>query len=283
MDVPVRSGVQANETHGTMEAGSVLVPAHEHPESIRFEDCFWYTTMNVPGHGVVRGDWTIDDFDQYVGGINVAGKSVVDVGCASGYLSFEAERRGARVTSFDAASMAQLCQVPFLENLYFRNRDLWDEQEESGPGLRRMKNSYWYMHQRLASSCHTAYGDLFRLYRSVDAHDIVIAGAILEHLNDQISAIASMARVAKEAIVIAFTSVLDTDEMIAKPILPLTNPKDDITWWVYSRGLYRRVLNNVGFDIAEIRSSCALHETTGELVNRETIIAKRSRSFSDSP
>jgi O-methyltransferase len=187
--------------------------------------------MNVPGHGLVRGDWTIDDFDQYVGGINVAGKTVLDVGCASGYLSFEAERRGARVTSFDAASMAQLCQVPFLENLYFRNRDLWDAQEERGPGLRRMKNSYWYMHERLASSCSVAYGDLFRLYRSVDAHDIVIAGAILEHLNDQISAIASMARVAKETIIIGFTSVLDTDEMIAQPVTALTNPKDDITWF----------------------------------------------------
>jgi SAM-dependent methyltransferase len=200
----------------------MLISAHEHPEGIRFEDCFWYTTMTVPGHGLVGGHWKIDDFDEYLGGLNVAGKSVLDVGCASGYLSFEAERRGARVTSFDAPSMIQLCQMPFLENLYFRDRDLWDKQEETGPGLRRMKNSYWYMHQRLGSTCQAVYGDIFRLYRSVDAHEIVIAGAVLEHLNDPIGAIASMARVANEAIVIAFTSVLDTDEMIAKPILPLT-------------------------------------------------------------
>jgi SAM-dependent methyltransferase len=234
--------------------------------------------MDIPGHGPVRGCWNLRDFVQYVGGVSLAGKKVLDVGSASGQLSFEAERVGAEVLSFDAASISQMIHLPFAENLYFRDRDAWDKREEWG--LQMLKNSYWYAHKRFNSRCRVVYGDIFRLDRSVpELQDVVIAGAIMEHLNDPVSALGSMARVARETIVIAFTPVLDTDELVAKPILPLTNPSDDITWWMYSRGLYRRILENVGFEIVSITPSTALDEGSGVVDVRQTIIARRRRGL----
>src|ERR1044072_3997628 len=69
----------------------------------RLEDCFFYYAMELPEFGLVPAHWDLRGrFDEYIGGVHVAGKSVIDIGAATGFLSFEAEKRGAaRVLSFD--------------------------------------------------------------------------------------------------------------------------------------------------------------------------------------
>src|SRR5580765_4149381 len=81
------------------------------------DDCFFYHTMELPEFGLVRGQWDLRGrFDDYVGGTSVAGKSVIDVGTATGFLSFESEKRGAsRVVSFDLADARQQLFIPFKD------------------------------------------------------------------------------------------------------------------------------------------------------------------------
>jgi 2-polyprenyl-3-methyl-5-hydroxy-6-metoxy-1,4-benzoquinol methylase len=69
-------------------------------------DCRFYHAMDLPQIGFVQGGWDLRGrFDDYIGGVRLKDRSVLDVGAASGFLSFEAEQRGARsVTSFNAAS-----------------------------------------------------------------------------------------------------------------------------------------------------------------------------------
>ena len=43
---------------------------------------YWYHTMRFPDGSEVKGSWTIDDFDQYIGGYDLKGKTVLDVGTA---------------------------------------------------------------------------------------------------------------------------------------------------------------------------------------------------------
>jgi hypothetical protein len=230
--------------------------------------------MDLPGHGVIEGEWDLN-FDRYIGNVDVAGRTLLDIGCASGYLSFEAERRGALVTSFDMVSVSQIFHLPFACNLNFRDRDEWDRQKECG--LEKLKNSYWYSYHYFKSRNKVVYGDIFRLDRALPGPvEVSIAGAIMEHLNDQIGAIGSIARVTEKTIIIAFTPIIDSDEMIARPLLPLTNPLDDITWWSYSRGLYEQIFRNVGFAITAIRPSCAYHRPSGQLIQRSTLIAART-------
>ncbi len=52
-----------------------------------------------------------------------------------------------------------------------------------------------------------------------------------------------------------------------------SNPTYDFTWWILSRGLYRRVFSNVGFDV-EFVTSVARLVPIGEAA-RPTIIARR--------
>src|SRR3982074_21605 len=84
------------------------------------DDCFFYHTMDLPGFGEVRGQWDLRGrFDEYIGGVKVAGKSVMDGGAATGFLSFEAEKSGAtRVLSFDIGHARQQTFLPFKDKLY---------------------------------------------------------------------------------------------------------------------------------------------------------------------
>jgi 2-polyprenyl-3-methyl-5-hydroxy-6-metoxy-1,4-benzoquinol methylase len=86
------------DTVGMVSSNAPQVPA--------IEDCWFYHVMDLPGLGTVNhfGRWDLRGrFDEYTGFIPVAGRTLVDVGSASGFLTFEAEKRGAVVTSFDVA------------------------------------------------------------------------------------------------------------------------------------------------------------------------------------
>src|SRR4051794_1180563 len=79
--------------------------------------CHFYHAMVLPGVGFVRGNWDLrESFGKYTGEVAFAGKRVLDVGTASGFLSFEAERRGAaEVVSFDSSSPELHDGVPYLD------------------------------------------------------------------------------------------------------------------------------------------------------------------------
>jgi len=238
------------------------------------EDCFFYHTMDLPELGVVHGHWDLRGrFDDYVGGVSVAGKSVLDIGTATGFLSFESEKRGAsKVVSFDLSDARQQTFIPFKDNLYYR--DYEDFMSHHAVGVQKWKNAYWLCHRLLQSRADVFYGDIFRLPKELGQFDVAIVAAVLEHLNDQITAMGSIARVTKETMVIV-TPVLPTEERIARLEPTADNPGYDYTWWRYSVGAYREILKMLGFSIARITESEYHHEYGDRLEMRSTIVAVR--------
>jgi 2-polyprenyl-3-methyl-5-hydroxy-6-metoxy-1,4-benzoquinol methylase len=70
------------------------------------DGCWFYHVMDLPEFGTVNhfGSWDLRGrFDDYVSYATLARKTLLDVGCASGFLTFEAEKRGATVMSFDVS------------------------------------------------------------------------------------------------------------------------------------------------------------------------------------
>ena len=52
--------------------------------------------MEIPGHGLVTGQWDLrGGVDDYLGKVAFAGQRVLEIGPASGFLTFEMEKRGA--------------------------------------------------------------------------------------------------------------------------------------------------------------------------------------------
>ena len=217
----------------------------------RLEDCFFYHAMELPGFGLIPAHWDLRGrFDDYIGGVEIAGKSVLDVGTATGFLSFEAEKRGAsRVVSFDQRDGAEQTFLPFQDKPYYRDHARWAEQYRAE--IERWKNAYWLSHRLLGSKAEVFYGNVYDLPRELGRFDVAIVGSVLEHLSDPITALGSIARLTTERIVVV-TPLLETDEPIARFEGRADNSAADFTWWVYSLGLYREVFGMLGFTIEKV-------------------------------
>ena len=257
---------------GERTKGDLLL---ERPRFVdRLEDCFFYHAMELPGFGLVPAHWDLRGrFDDYVARVDVAGKSVLDVGTATGFLSFEAEKRGAaRVLSFDMSDARQQTFLPFKDKLYYRDPDRW--AEEYGAEIEQWKNAYWLCHRLLDSRAEVYYGNIYDLPTELGQFDIAIVGSVLEHLSDQITALASIARLTKETIVL-ISPLLQTDERIARFESLAGNPDCDFTWWTYSLGVYREVFGMLGFTIAKVSHSKYYYMYGDRLEERSTLVAVR--------
>ena len=244
------------------------------------ESCFFYhvntledgTTTEGPGTWDLRGK-----FEQYIGDYDLQGKSVFDFGTASGFLAFSAEEAGASaVTAFDTASLYEQQRVPHEGAPWFADKLEWVRTDN--PSQVRMQNAFWYMWHEHKSKVSMVYGHADDLYLTTERFDVVIAGAVLEHLSDPISAIGLCARIAREAVILAFTPV-DHEQRgeFMRPFAPFSNSRNAFVWWLLSADLYRTVLNSLGFDIEFVTAFADHLDENGALqhVPRDTIIARR--------
>lgn len=85
-------------------------------------DCFWFHAMDLPEIGTVKGAQDLcETIYEYLGHYDFSGKRCLDIGAASGYLTFEMEWRGA-VDHPDNAwwSMSEACVERMLAILGFK-------------------------------------------------------------------------------------------------------------------------------------------------------------------
>jgi 2-polyprenyl-3-methyl-5-hydroxy-6-metoxy-1,4-benzoquinol methylase len=134
----IRNNMKTSEVSADAEFSLYQEPRAK-PER---EKCFFYHSFDFPDGSEIIGDWDMRGrFDQYVGNLDLAGLRVIDFGTASGFLSFEAEKRGAQVVSFDADSTARYASLPHTPSRYTENREKAIAEDELW--LAAVKNSYW--------------------------------------------------------------------------------------------------------------------------------------------
>jgi SAM-dependent methyltransferase len=209
------------------------------------EECDFYHTLELPISGLHHGQWDLRGrFDDYTLGVPLAGKTVLDVGTASGFLSFEAEKRGATVVGVDALSAAQWERLPFAQSLWFRDRPAWDASHTEY--LDSIKRSYWLAHRELESRACVYYGDAYDLPESLGSYDVVIVGQILVHLRDVIRALTSVSRRCVDTLIIAEGMIL-SDEPTSVLLGRAEVPEQNHSFWFHSVGLYREVLGMLDF------------------------------------
>ncbi len=258
----------------TREGGSKATSRARRPDpsQIQLSDCFFYHSMTFPDGSKVLGDWDLgeESFSDYIGNIDVRGKTLLDVGTATGFIAFQAERRGAKVTAYDLDGPASVRLVPSNSTKYHTDHAAWEKQCDDG--IAWLTNGFWYAHHRMKSNVRAVYCALAELPDRIPEMDIVIAGAFFEHISDPVSAIGFLSRIAKETLVFAFTPVIESDDLFLK-MYPSEHPW---SWFTLSTGLLRHILEKVGFRITKIGSSRQYARFCDQWFVRPTIVAERT-------
>jgi SAM-dependent methyltransferase len=238
------------------------------------EQCYFYHTIDLPGHGTIEGEWDLrDGINDYLGGVNFSGKRVLDVGTANGMICFETERQGGKVTAFDLSKDYAWDLVPYAR---------WKDYAYISHGHRyhieSLNNAYWLCHRCLNSNAKAVYGDVYNIPEQIGEVDIVIYGSILLHLRDPFLALQSGTRLAREAVVV--TEVLRRDRIFQSkepymkflPDPETLEPKD--TWWDLRPEFVVRVINVLGFE--DIRVTYHSQLCKGEEVQLYTVVGRRT-------
>jgi 2-polyprenyl-3-methyl-5-hydroxy-6-metoxy-1,4-benzoquinol methylase len=231
-------------------------------------------TMDLPGIGVVEGQWDLRGrLSDYIAGVPVKNKRALDIGTASGFLSFELERAGAEVVSFDADIAERIAMLPFQNSLYSTNRGEWLRNTNSY--LDSLKNSYWLAHRLYGSSNRVFYGDVYDLPDAIGTFDVVVVGQILVHLRDPITALASIARRCAGTMVIV-EGMIDSEDRFAK-FFARAETGPEWIWWQYSTGMYCELMKIMGFEVLKIVEGQYLckHEYTKGQVALKSLVARR--------
>jgi hypothetical protein len=238
----------------------------------KLEDCFWYHTLDLPSGETMQGHWDLRGrFADYTGNVPFTGKRVLDVGTASGFLSWEAESRGAEVVSFDLDHARRQKLLPFKDSVYCTDRVESERQREMF--FNSLKRSYWYMHHCLNSRTKVFYGDIENLPRELGHFDIVLFGSVLEHLPDHIQAIGSAALLTDMIIITG--PLAESEAPIAQFAGHAGHPEANFSFWRYSLAVYREVFGMLGFRIEAVTRASYPFPFSEQDVEIPTIVARR--------
>ncbi|MGY2052578.1 class I SAM-dependent methyltransferase [Methylobacterium sp. JK268] len=220
----------------------------------RVEDpraCYFTHTIDLPGHGTVEGPWDLrPGLRDYLGHVAVAGKTVLDLGCASGFVSFALEAMGAEVVSLDLPG-GEAWDVP-----------LYPESERAlmgqlmGAHLRQIRNAYWFSHARLGSRARLALGTATAIPDAVGPVDIAFLGMVLGFLRDPLAGLRGALRLTRETVIVTealpkryrFLRLLPPRLGLPMLLAPRAARSDQIQpWWILGPETVREYLRMLGF------------------------------------
>ncbi len=242
------------------------------------QECYFYHSMEVPGHGVFPGQWDLrGDTGAYLGHVPLSGTRVLEIGPASGYLTFYMESAGAEVTACELGSFDQWDIVPY------RDADLDTYVQDRLELGQYLQNGFWLAHHATGSSARLCLCPVYGIPENIGPFDSAVLGSVLRHVRDPFLALQTVTArttarvVVTEAVPGRFlsdsaqrfvrpTSVNETDPETMRPGLAETVgpelenrapgmdfmpraaralPKD--TWWQPTPSLIQEMLKILGF------------------------------------
>jgi hypothetical protein len=233
-------------------------------DPIRSDDpaqCQFYHKMFVPGHGEVGGQWDLRPcIKEYLGNYDFAGKRALDVGAAAGFLSFEMERQGAEVVSFDMESGAKWDVVPQKKV----RADPAGYMRMLVEGDRKLKNAYWFAHARLQSKAQVFYGDIYTLPQALGHFDVAVMAMIISHLREPFQAMYSVSQLCDTLIV---TNPVYPGKAALASFVPTVENGIAEAWWIPTAKCFRHMLEVIGFEVireVESKPTCDVRGKAAE-------------------
>jgi len=235
-------------------------------------DCYFYHTMDLPIIGTINGNWDIrEDMGHYLGNVDLKEKRVLDIGAASGSLSFYMENQGAEVVSYDLKSGADWDLVPYAKwEQYYQ---CLDDREIT---IEKLKNSYWYAHRLNQSKAKAVYGNVYQIPKEIGLVDITLYGCILLHLKNPFDALQSGLRLTRETAIIT-----DQVRPYLNSIMPTQVFMPDAkefkifdVWWYLNPEIIVKMLEVLGFEDTKVSYHQALFN--GQKESLYTVVGHRT-------
>jgi SAM-dependent methyltransferase len=241
--------------------------------------CLFYHTIDIPGQGTIKGPWDLrSGIGRYLGDVKFARKRILDVGAASGFLSFHMERQGGTVVSYDLSDAHRWDNVPYA------GKDLVANAADDQESIRKINNSYWFCHRAFGSRNRVVYGTAYTIPVAIGPCDIGVFGSILQHLRDPFLALQTGLALVRDTAIVAeviprrrfwkrWVPWLQGPEMLFLP--DERSQKHGATWWVLPPKLVQRYLGVLGFEDTRLTYHTQLFEGSRRLLY--TIVGRRTK------
>jgi tRNA (mo5U34)-methyltransferase len=257
---------------------------------------YWYHTMDL-GEGLVTPG--MYDYRETVSAFqfpqDMRGTTVLDIGSATGFFAFEFERRGARVVSVELPSLEQLDRFPGQTTQLLINKlaKMLEPvaQARSGPPaalphspeqlyFSLLEGPFRFCHQRLnsrVSRCYSTVYDLSAERLGAQAFDWVFLGDILVHTIDPLRALAAVAPLCTDTLVL---SQVIPDGLCSQPAMLYVGGEraqdDDISWWWPNKPCLEQILKKLGFrTVREVGCNRGVIYPAGHSFERPIIYANK--------
>lgn len=219
-------------------------------------ECDFYHTMELPGYGLQEGEWDLRGMESiYLGGVDFYKKRVLEVGAASGFLTFYMERQGAEVIACDLSEKDLWDIVPLANHDYFK------EQKQRQAGLCRINNAFWFAHRTFHSAARMVYCSIYDLPASIGMVDIAVYSAVLIHLRDPFLGLQKGLQLTRQKVIITeqvhmrylpfmlLASLLEKLRIHAPLAIFIPSPRREKmdSWWAITPTMMRSFLRVLGF------------------------------------
>ncbi len=217
-------------------------------EGADLSDLVWYHAFELPDGRVLPGAWDLRGHETaYLGGVDVAGKRVLELGPATGYLTFYMERMGAEVVSFEAGFDVSIDMLPVKgrDDPEGKRRVMQDT-------IDRNHDAWWYLHRTLGSSATFVQGSIYDMPADLGTFDITLVGAILLHLREPWGALSQAAQRTTETMIV--TEPLQDDLHDPESNIMRFSPSAEhhvTNWWSIYPGAVVSMLSRLGFGLTE--------------------------------
>jgi SAM-dependent methyltransferase len=242
-------------------------------------ECYFYHTLDLPHFGVLPGDWDLRaGIEPYLGGVDFRGRRVLDVGTATGFLTFAMEQRGAEVVAFDLSPAHRGDIVPTGPDSVRTAADLAGH-------IAKVNKSYWLAHGAWQSRSRMVYGTVYRIPAEIGPVDTSIFGAILLHLRDPILALQNALRLTENRVIVVealwgyrrWWAHRIATRLVGPHLgfIPNVGDSNRLTWWRLDPSIIRKILAVLGF----ARSTVSFHKQPflGKPRLMFTVVAERTQ------
>jgi tRNA (mo5U34)-methyltransferase len=256
---------------------------------------YWYHTIDLPGGLVTPG---LYDFRETVSCFqfpdDMRGTTALDVGSATGFFSFEFERRGASVVSVELPSLDKLDRFPGQSSEQAVAKIGQMIAPRNLAGLRGyvkpytaeelyfylLKGPFQFCHDLLGSKVERRYASVYDLSPEtlgVSGFDLVFLGDILVHTLNPLQALAAAAALCRKTLILSQVMPEAADGKSAMLYVGGDDPaSDEVSWWWPNKPCVVQLLKKLGFrDVIEAGSNSGRLRPSGFAFERPILHAVR--------